>query len=599
MTAKGSLRDFESWFMDPAQGITIHPAVEIRAHDGTTDESTSTPKSYGVYATRSIVADTVLMRVPKSSLLSARTCAIANLLEAAAADLEPMTAVCLALLHERTLGGESPWHAYLALCPASVPISKTWGKTSKARRLLLGSEVAMVGGTTMRDFKESYRDEVVPFLKSNRDALGPFVRLCTFDLFAAGMSVVGSRAFEIDAFHGLGMCPFADMLDHEVVESVHFQTTFDVCPECGAAGACEHDPEESDDDNDDGSDMNLNSSDLEGVKPHQNPSGQAITDQANHLNGHGQDHDDCSTCSSGDDDDDDDTCDLITVRDISPGSQVYNTYGDHGNDVLLARYGFALPENPHDRISLGPEVTSVVGSAWRTWWDSNGVDLLRAIQSTHDAHSGSGNDDDDDDESEDSFMNDTTPEDGMEEEEEDGEEDFEDACFLTSSGTPSHTLLPFLILNSLPSQIPVRSSSTERRTEPDAAGTGALVAKIRMVLGAWQYVQPGRMPLPPFLFPDAVASVLHVTASLTRILAARTSRYVVPFPITITRGKFDSEGTHGSEVDVEQRHARHGGGDAVRFATLVRMGEGRILSRCESRLATIERACHWLLQRSS
>lgn len=48
-----------------------------------------------------------------------------------------------------------------------------------------------------------------------------------------------------------------------------------------------------------------------------------------------------------------DTLDMCSVKPILPHSEVFNTYGSLSNAELISRYGFTLPENEYDIVSLG------------------------------------------------------------------------------------------------------------------------------------------------------------------------------------------------------------------------------------------------------
>jgi hypothetical protein len=39
----------------------------------------------------------------------------------------------------------------------------------------------------------------------------------------------------------------------------------------------------------------------------------------------------------------------------APGTELFISYGDHSNRVLLQRYGFVLPDNAHERVMIGVE----------------------------------------------------------------------------------------------------------------------------------------------------------------------------------------------------------------------------------------------------
>lgn len=43
---------------------------------------------------------------------------------------------------------------------------------------------------------------------------------------------------------------------------------------------------------------------------------------------------------------------IIAAQDLGSGCEVHNTYGEHGNDALLFKYGFALPHNPFHSVRI-------------------------------------------------------------------------------------------------------------------------------------------------------------------------------------------------------------------------------------------------------
>lgn len=531
------LQSFTKWLRDPVQEVVLHPSVEICSH--------APEPGYGVFSSSVISEDAVLFHIPKTCILSIRTCAIANILENS--DIDGMLGVCLAYMYERFLGHLSPWHPYINICPRSVPISKSWNTAEQ--RILKGTEVAMVGGTSLSDFKEMYHSEVRPFLDRHATELGSFSQM-SFAEFCKGMSVVGSRAFEVDAYHGLAMCPFADMLDHKIDEHVHFQTTYDVCPDCGEASGCVHDPSASDN--------------------------ESVMSQSEHS--------DCSSCSHHSDDrnsgilddsdgsqessEEPDVCEFVVHRQIGAREQIMNTYGDCGNDVLLARYGFALLDNPHDRISLGPEISALTHEYW-DWWSLNGNNLMGALQKISTERQSS----DSSDSSEDTK--------GAQDIDEDSE--FEDLCYLEYSGRPSSSLLHYLLLCTIP------MSTLQTKSGPE------IKAHFEVLLAAFRYVQPGRMPLPRYLFTEALHNVLAVASTLKLAVTKRMGRYkshTDEFNIDMDQASVDSL--------VQALRSMCGLGpqqSRLRYATIVRINELGIMQRCMQYLKNLESTTHWLFER--
>ncbi|PWA51251.1 RuBisCO-cytochrome methylase, RMS1 [Artemisia annua] len=47
---------------------------------------------------------------------------------------------------------------------------------------------------------------------------------------------------------------------------------------------------------------------------------------------------------------------MIMVRDVKAGAEVFNTYGSMGNAALLHRYGFTEPDNPYDIVNIDLEL---------------------------------------------------------------------------------------------------------------------------------------------------------------------------------------------------------------------------------------------------
>lgn len=128
--------------------------------------------------------------------------------------------------------------------------------------------------------------------------------------FLRAYSLVSSRAFQVDVWHGLALVPLADAFDHSDAHDVHFASETWVCPECGAFDLCEHDEDD----------------DLEHRK------GSRLGPERSQ----------------------DDTCELVSVRPIAAKQEVFNTYGGSNmtNARLLAFYGFILPANKHDTVSF-------------------------------------------------------------------------------------------------------------------------------------------------------------------------------------------------------------------------------------------------------
>ncbi|THH06654.1 hypothetical protein EW146_g9543, partial [Bondarzewia mesenterica] len=128
-------------------------------------------------------------------------------------------------------------------------------------------------------------------------------------------ALVSSRAFVVDAYHGLGMVPVADAFNHAQEHGVHLETDFDVCAVCGSLAECAHDRE----------------------------GGVVEDDQKDRVVGHQREEED-------------DVCEMVTNAPVGAGEEVFNTYGERlGNGELLVRYGFMVEGNENDVVSWTPE----------------------------------------------------------------------------------------------------------------------------------------------------------------------------------------------------------------------------------------------------
>ncbi|KIM32800.1 hypothetical protein M408DRAFT_326532 [Serendipita vermifera MAFF 305830] len=161
----------------------------------------------------------------------------------------------------------------------------------------------------------------------------PRSSLARWTLFRRAYALVSSRAFWVDAYHGLALVPIADAFNHTEEHHVHLETDWEVCRVCGALQACEHDEDE---------------------------------DRSSQM----------TTITH--------SFDMVMDRDVHRGDEVFNTYNVEsqtgrvtetsgiGNVELLCRYGFVLEGNGADRIVFGEEevqrFTNASGPAAAVQW---------------------------------------------------------------------------------------------------------------------------------------------------------------------------------------------------------------------------------------
>lgn len=127
--------------------------------------------------------------------------------------------------------------------------------------------------------------------------------------YFAAKSLISSRSFQIDDHYGFGMVPLADLFNHKTnAEDVHF------------TAVSSHSDSESDDDDTENMEEQVHDDDDDQIE-----SNVASTTEI---------------------------LEMIMVRDVKAGSEVFNTYGSMGNAALLHRYGFTEPDNPYDIINI-------------------------------------------------------------------------------------------------------------------------------------------------------------------------------------------------------------------------------------------------------
>ncbi|KAI9511538.1 SET domain-containing protein [Russula earlei] len=141
--------------------------------------------------------------------------------------------------------------------------------------------------------------------------------------FRHAYALVSSRAFMVDAYHGLAMVPIADAFNHAQDNSVHLQSDHDVCTSCGSLSECPHDVDV-------------------------------------------ETREDASTSAPGADTvESENTCEMVVNAAVAPGEEVFNTYGANlTNAELLVLYGFMLDANDKDILTwTTDEIWDTAGAA--------------------------------------------------------------------------------------------------------------------------------------------------------------------------------------------------------------------------------------------
>ncbi|CAE6481926.1 unnamed protein product [Rhizoctonia solani] len=272
-------------------------------------ESPTDVSGISVLADSNLAHSDLVAKIPKLSILSRRTSRLLSDIPGSDTNGNDVMELTLVLAYELALGEQSAWAGYLQSLPhEQVPVAALWDENededSQYARLWLQET------ETARAIRELSTERTISQTISgyyNRVA-NPILSQAgckvTLDDFRQAWSLVSSRSFRVDSYHGLAMVPIADAFNHIGENQVHIETDFDVCPICGSLQSCPHD------DDQESPGLTEGKTDLEN------------------------------------------TCDMIMNAPVSTGDEIFNSYDANlPNSTLLARYGFILEGNEHDYVS--------------------------------------------------------------------------------------------------------------------------------------------------------------------------------------------------------------------------------------------------------
>ncbi|KAJ1306806.1 hypothetical protein OPQ81_007792 [Rhizoctonia solani] len=263
-----------------------------------------------VLAASNLSHSDVVAKIPKKIILSRRTSRLLADIPHSETNCDDVMELALVLAYELALGEQSTWAGYLqSLPPGQVPVAALWDenedKDSQHAWLWLQetetSRVIRVLSTelTISQTISAYYNRVANPIFNQAQ--------CKVSLedFRRAWSLVSSRSFRVDSYHGLAMVPIADAFNHIGENQVHIETDFDVCPVCGSLQSCPHDEDDQ-----------------------ESPS---LTEGKMDL---------------------ENTCDMVMNAPVSAGDEIFNSYDTNlPNSTLLARYGFILEGNEYDYVS--------------------------------------------------------------------------------------------------------------------------------------------------------------------------------------------------------------------------------------------------------
>ncbi|KAG6872518.1 hypothetical protein C0995_009208 [Termitomyces sp. Mi166 len=239
-----------------------------------------------------------------------------------------LLSLTLALYVEILNGQASRWFGYLQSLPREpIPIPLFWAQDflnvdtddgKEGMQWLKGTELSRKFTSSDSDVKlediDGYFNTVAePLLLRyfNNQTFAPATTI-SLEGFYYAYTLVSSRAFMVDAYHGLSMVPIADSFNHSQDNHVHIETEFNVCSLCGSLRECLHDADEA-----------IN-------QPY---AGKIDSTHSKTLVEY------------------DSYYEMVSNAEIMPREEIFNTYGeDLTNAQLLARYGFILDVNDNDHI---------------------------------------------------------------------------------------------------------------------------------------------------------------------------------------------------------------------------------------------------------
>ncbi|KAL4183984.1 hypothetical protein AMTRI_Chr11g101080 [Amborella trichopoda] len=295
----------------------------------------------------------LIVTIPKSACLTIKTSMAQNFIEDAG--IGDSLGLAVALMFELSIGQESNWYGYLQLLPKKEPVPLVWN-LEEVDTLLVGTELHKAVKYDKSLLYEDWKECIVPLVAAKQ--LNRNENYFGVEQYFAAKTLIASRAFEIDEYHGSGMVPLADLFNHKTgAEDVHLTS---MSANSGSEDDDVRDNGGNDDDdrgsNDGGfdDDAKLSIEELvvdsfgdtfENSGIQKNHKTMATASDENHLNGHILE----SYSSAGDDPD---ALGMILIKNVKAGNEVFNTYGTLGNAALLHRYGFTEPENPFDIVNI-------------------------------------------------------------------------------------------------------------------------------------------------------------------------------------------------------------------------------------------------------
>eukprot|EP00249_Psilotum_nudum_P006340 c19652_g1_i2 orf=481-1488(-) len=314
------LRSFCKWMQDC--GIQYSDALELTNSDDIVSE-------IGVMALCDLYEGDLIAVIPKKACLTTKTTGAADMIEDA--ELGGGLGLTVALMYEMSRKEQSPWYDYLQLLPSYQILPIVWS-ADEIDNYLAGTELHMVVMEDRQLIEKDWYQCIMPLSKHNPYDFPP--EYFTLERYFLAKTLVASRAFEVDEYHGFGMIPLADLFNHRTAaEDVHITSVLS----------------DSDSDVQDlcSKQMGLESSSDVEVPLIFGQQSNAST-ELNRVGRELKEPRSFSECLEGKSD----ALEVILVKAVANGCEIFNTYGTLSNAALLQKYGFTERGNPYDIINI-------------------------------------------------------------------------------------------------------------------------------------------------------------------------------------------------------------------------------------------------------
>ncbi|EGC35358.1 hypothetical protein DICPUDRAFT_152307 [Dictyostelium purpureum] len=306
----------------------------------------------GIISNKDLKVNNIVAKIPKDIILSIHTSSISNILTKYT--MERNIATAIALIYEASIGEKSKWYGYISSLPLKVDIPILWDKESQQ----------LLNGTVMEDviqddnilINHAYADIVESLLIKNHPEYFS-KEIFSFENFKIANSIVSSRAFCIDSYHGDSLVPLADIFNHKTGrENVHIESNGDVCNKCGSIKTCKHRKVTP-----------LITKSAKSYKKLTNKKKMELIEKQKQQQIN--DEENCGDIAE----EDDEHLYIKVVKAVKANQEVYNTYGDHSNATLLSKYGFIEMDNPCDNLPVEKSLvdTNLISLCKENGFDSN------------------------------------------------------------------------------------------------------------------------------------------------------------------------------------------------------------------------------------